>query len=328
MGLLSELMEMAKSSRREGTFLAIPKKTVKGILKAYNEGVDDFEDNDGRAFTFDEKIQHTKLKKGMVVISSYKKYDVALYEILGFTDQAGNDKVVYDSVEDMLHKYGVSSLKALEEKQNNKIKFYIVVKDLDDIDEGIFFYLYDGKWVIGSSADPATFNLVEEQVKESLAKLDEAKKDSEFWASEAGKALQYFSKIFGKYETKAVEKAKLQYYDRAESKITRGEIEDQIVKFSNIRESYGKLSFYDASLRLNFANNSNNSSLSLRFKVGTPLRDMLDQVDDELSCSGARSSDELIKEFKKQIKDLLKDQEIDIKDDQKTVKEFNKVLEI
>lgn len=115
-------------------------------------------------------IEHTNLKKGMVVLASYNKYNQGahIYEILGFTGtdkKYGDGGVKFNSVKEVMDSEGVKTLDELEEKQNeNEYGFhtYMVVKDLDDNEEGPWFYLFEGKWSSGSGAEPLSFWLMEE----------------------------------------------------------------------------------------------------------------------------------------------------------------------
>lgn len=115
-------------------------------------------------------LKHIDIKKGMVVLASYDKYNQGahIYEILGFTGtdkKYGDGGVKFNSVKEVMDSEGVKTLDELEEKQNeNEYGFhtYMVVKDLDDNEEGPWFYLFEGKWSSGSGAEPLSFWLMEE----------------------------------------------------------------------------------------------------------------------------------------------------------------------
>lgn len=115
-------------------------------------------------------VAHTDLAKGMVVLASYRSTNqgAQVYEILGFTDDTevyGNGGVKFSSVKDLLKAKGVNTLKDLNKLQNkNEYGYhsYMVAKDLDDKDQGPWFYLYNGFWSRGSGAEKCSFWLLEE----------------------------------------------------------------------------------------------------------------------------------------------------------------------
>jgi len=118
-----------------------------------------------------KNIQGRTLSKGMVVLGSYNAYNQGadLYEVLGFTsdeDKYGEGGVKFDSVKDLFKYYGVKSLRALEELQNQNTygySSYMMVRDLHDGDEGAWFYIFEGRWCRGSGAEPLSFTLMQKQ---------------------------------------------------------------------------------------------------------------------------------------------------------------------
>ena len=151
------LNEMAKARHFSSGF-AKDKESL-AIVKAFKKGEETYEFEDGRTFKFTKNILGSKLEKGQIVLASYNANNQGahIYEIKGLTDQE-NEKVNFDSVKDVLKKYDVRSLKALEDATND---VHLVVKDLESGDEGAWFYLYNGRWSRGSGAEALTFSLVE-----------------------------------------------------------------------------------------------------------------------------------------------------------------------
>ena len=151
------LNEMAKARHFSSGF-AKDKESLE-IVKAFKQGKETYEFDDGRTYKFTKKILGSKLEKGQFVLADYNSSNQGahVYEIKGLTDQE-NEKVNFDSVKDVLKKYDVASLKALENVTND---VHLVVKDLESGDEGAWFYLYNGRWSRGSGAEALTFSLVE-----------------------------------------------------------------------------------------------------------------------------------------------------------------------
>lgn len=115
-------------------------------------------------------IAHTDLAKGMIVLASYKSTNqgAQVYEVLGFTDdneKHGTGGVKFSSVKDLLKAKGVKTLEELNKLQDKNEYGYhsnMVAKDLDDKDQGPWFYLYNGFWSRGSGAEKLSFWLLEE----------------------------------------------------------------------------------------------------------------------------------------------------------------------
>ena len=122
-------------------------------------------------FTAERNIQGRTIAKGMLVLASYNDANQGadLCEVLGFTgddEKYGNGGVKFDSVKDLFTHYGVKSLWALEELQDEKeygYASYMVVRDLDTGESGSWFYLYEGRWCRGSGAEPLSFTLMQKQ---------------------------------------------------------------------------------------------------------------------------------------------------------------------
>ena len=166
-------LEMAKSSEFSSGFAKSPH--ARGKVAEFLAGEESYDFEVGgkkKSFIADGAIKGTELKKGDLVAARYNAYNqgMQLYEILGVTDndeKYGEGGVKFNSVKDCMKKNGVSSLKALEEKQSEGGKeyghhFYLVVKDLEDGDEGPWFYLFKGRWARGSGAEALSFVKVKE----------------------------------------------------------------------------------------------------------------------------------------------------------------------
>ena len=121
-----------------------------------------------------KSIKSTELKPGDIFLGSYNAYNQGadIYEFLGITDDSTkygesfkkSNKIAFKTVRDCLKYYKVSSLKALEELQNeNEYGYhsYMCVKDLLNGDSGAWFYLFKGRWSRGSGAEPLSFTLLE-----------------------------------------------------------------------------------------------------------------------------------------------------------------------
>ncbi len=114
-------------------------------------------------FQFGKTVRSPQLKRGMLLGIKYQNSIKFIIEVLGFT---GNDKkygeggILYNSAKEMLSTNKVSTLKELEEldhKNEYGYGHYMKARDLVDKKVGPWFYIFKGKWVIGSSADTVTF---------------------------------------------------------------------------------------------------------------------------------------------------------------------------
>lgn len=161
------LNEMADISKFNSGWLK--SNDAKSLVKAFREGDVTAEVGD-KSYKAVKKLAGSALKKGQVVFASYSKVNQGahIYEILGFTgndEKYGDGGVEFDSVKELLAHYKVSNLKELEEKQSEKgygYGSYMVIKDLEDGNEGAYFYLHNGAWVRGSGAEKLSFVEVEE----------------------------------------------------------------------------------------------------------------------------------------------------------------------
>jgi len=130
-------------------------------------------------YYFVKPIRVSQMVAGQIYGDSYKKfnsgYDVIIFN--GFTDmddKYGNSNIVkFKSAKELLTAYGVRSWKALEAKQKELAKeryaaddygheSYMSATDLETKDSGAWYYLFEGRWVRGSGAEPLTFWEVEE----------------------------------------------------------------------------------------------------------------------------------------------------------------------
>jgi len=108
-------------------------------------------------------VRAPQLKRGMLLGIKYQDRVTFYVEVLGFT---GNDKkygeggIEYNSAKEMLTANNVKTLKELEEldeKNEYGYHHYMKARDLVSKTDGAWFYIYKGRWSIGSSADKVTF---------------------------------------------------------------------------------------------------------------------------------------------------------------------------
>ena len=151
------LNEMAKSKEFSSGWLK--SKDAIDLVKAFKKGEETYELKDGTTFKFTKNIIGSKLEQNQTVLAHYNgnNQGADIYEIKGFTD-AKDEKVNFKSVKELFAKYEVNSLKALEGVSED---LYMVVKDLESGEEGAWFYIYNGRWSLGSGADALSFALVE-----------------------------------------------------------------------------------------------------------------------------------------------------------------------
>lgn len=133
-------------------------RQAKELVAAFKAGEETVDLKDGSKFKAVKSVSGAQIAKGMVVLASYNSHNqgAELYAILGVSDDGAEDTVKYDSVAEAMKAHGVKNLKDLEEKD-----CHLVVRDLNDGDEGGFFYLYKGAWARGSGAERLSFTLVE-----------------------------------------------------------------------------------------------------------------------------------------------------------------------
>jgi hypothetical protein len=150
------LTEMAKASSFMGG--AFKRRQAREMIQAFKAGEETFDLSNGDSYKAAKKLNGGALQAGMVVFAVHDKYNTGaqLYEILGFSEGSDREDVKYKSVKEAYKAHGVSSLKALEDKEVR-----LVVKDLEDGDTGAFFYIFEGRWSYGSGAEPLTFIQVE-----------------------------------------------------------------------------------------------------------------------------------------------------------------------
>jgi len=122
-------------------------------------------DDEQKTYVAIGNVQGRSLAKGMVVLASYNEGNQGadLVEVLGFTsdkEHYGEGGVAFESAKEMLKHYGVKSLQELEDLQDkNEYGYhsYLVVRDLNDDEEGAWYYLYEGRWARGSGAEKLSF---------------------------------------------------------------------------------------------------------------------------------------------------------------------------
>lgn len=160
-------LEMAKSREFKSGMMRDRDAIEK--VSDFKHGAETFDiEKNGKTIKYKSSgvVSGNALKKGDIVTGSYNHYNqgMDLYEILGVTDR-DDEKPNYDSVKAVMQKYGVSSLKGIEELDNGD-KIYLVVRDLEDGDEGAWFYVFKGRWCRGSGAEALTFTRAVEVGKE------------------------------------------------------------------------------------------------------------------------------------------------------------------
>lgn len=166
-GKNADLTEMAASYKFSGG--AFGGAQGKQMVKAFKDGQETYEFKNGDTYKFVKSTASNKLEKGMVVMASYNSTNqgAQIYEIKGFSDAVekyGESGVKFDSIDAVFKANKVKNLKdlmALEDKNEYGRHTYLVVKDLEDGDEGAWFYLYKGSWCRGSGAEKLTFYIVE-----------------------------------------------------------------------------------------------------------------------------------------------------------------------
>lgn len=152
--------EMAAAGSYSGG--AFNRKEAKSMIQAFKDGEETFELKNGDEYKAAGRTTGSQLKKGDIVFAVHDQYNTGaeMYQILGFGK--GGD-VKYDSVKAAYTGTGVKTMKALEEfnDKNSKDEVRLIVKDLNDGDEGDFFYVHQGRWSYGSGAEPLSFIKVE-----------------------------------------------------------------------------------------------------------------------------------------------------------------------
>ncbi len=166
----SPVNEMANRSAFSSGFMRA--QSAQQMVKAFRAGEETFDLSNGDKYQAKKALNYRQLKKGMLVFASYNKYNqgAELYEILGVSDGKDTDKVAFTSMLDAMKANGAKTLRELEDAD-----CHIVVRDVEDGDEGGFFYIFEGRIVCGSGAEPASFIEVEKisQVKEAKNHLGE-----------------------------------------------------------------------------------------------------------------------------------------------------------
>lgn len=148
-------LEMAQSARfSSGAFG--DKHGARKLVQAFKKGKETYDMPNGDKYKLTKKVSSLDLTRGMIVLASYDATNqgAQVYEIKNIIDS--EHKEGHKSVKDMLKKHGVTKLGALEDKEPR-----LVVKDLEDGEEGDWFYEYKGAWVRGSGAERLSFRQVE-----------------------------------------------------------------------------------------------------------------------------------------------------------------------
>ena len=173
----SQVQEMAHSSKFSSGAFGRRRDAV-DTVNTFKAGHETYETTKGETYKAVRPVKALALKRGMTVLASYNKYNqgVELVEILGFTDndeQYGAGGVKFDSLEELMSAKNVTSiagLEALQEKEPYGHHFYMVIRDLENGDEGPFYYFFEGRIVRGSGAEPLTFTEVKKVKSTNEAK--------------------------------------------------------------------------------------------------------------------------------------------------------------
>lgn len=141
--------------------------------------------------TLDRNLTGKQLVKGMKVAAYYDAssfgFGCDTVEILGVTgddQQYGKGGVKFDSVEAALKYYNCKTFEMLEATQNEHEYGYhsylyardlFKTNDLDEYNEGPWYYLYNGRWSCGSGAVPLSFIEIitlEEEAKRAESRIE------------------------------------------------------------------------------------------------------------------------------------------------------------
>lgn len=138
-------------------------RKARELIAAFKGGEETADLKDGSKFRATKQISAIQLVSGMVIMASYNlsNQGAEIYEFKGVTGTEGGDNAKYDSVKAAMKAAGAKNLKELEAKGGDGEGYRLVVKDLEDGNEGGFFYLFRGRFVRGSGAEPLSFTLVE-----------------------------------------------------------------------------------------------------------------------------------------------------------------------
>lgn len=205
---------------------------AKALVAAFKAGKETYDMENGDRYEMKGRLNARQLKKGMIVMASYNSVNqgAQIYEIMGFTDNDksyGEGGVKFDSLVELMKAKNVVSIRELEKMAMDDPRgygygFYMVVKDLEDREEGPWFYFSGGRIVRGSGAEPLSFTevrKVEESTNEGLNHMGEKEqttyagwkrackqKHSECWFEGDADIAQAFvgPKPYKKGETKAV----------------------------------------------------------------------------------------------------------------------------
>lgn len=164
-GMMISMPVHEMASAREFNSGAWKSDSAKNRVAQFRGGEETFDLSNGDKYEAVGPVSGSALKAGDIVLASYSSTNqgAQLYQVIGFTgDDAkyGEGGVKFKSAKEMLDHYKVTSLKALHDLQDKNEygkHSYLVVKDLDDGDEGPWFYIYKGRWARGSGAEQLTF---------------------------------------------------------------------------------------------------------------------------------------------------------------------------
>lgn len=112
------------------------------------------------SYSVKKRVMGQSLESGMDLIV-YDGTRTIPYSIIDFLDEKTGRR--YSSVKGMMAANNVKSLSALGEVTTA----YINVTDLEDKTSGEWFYLHNGRWVIGSGASPLSFTELGARINES-----------------------------------------------------------------------------------------------------------------------------------------------------------------
>lgn len=164
-----QLDEMAAGRKFNSGFMK--SRQARELVNAFKAGHETYELSNGDSYKAVRQVAARQLAKGMLVMGSYNSYNqgAQLYQVLGFTDndkKYGEGGVAFDSLVELMKAKGVKNMKELEAEADKHPGgyghgFYMVVRDLEDGEEGPWFYMDEGRWVRGSGAERVSFTLIE-----------------------------------------------------------------------------------------------------------------------------------------------------------------------
>lgn len=117
-------------------------------------------------YRFIAPISYKKMVVGQIYGDSYSAFNSGydVFEFYGYSSTDDAPAPEYETIEQVYQKFGVRSLRALEELKHQRgrgeVDFRMWTKQ-NDIGLGGYYYISNGRWCRGSGAEPLTFWQVE-----------------------------------------------------------------------------------------------------------------------------------------------------------------------